>query len=214
MPMATAQHTPTPTQSGAPTAAKLATALLPSAAFLAADHVAGLTAGIAAASVTSAALVITRRRSGRRLGVVLPVSLAYVVLRAVAGVITDSPQLFFGLSLGLSALTALAVAATALTARPAAVHMIPAVVGYADRTVAHPLYRRVAAQLTVAWAAAELAVTGWEATHLAHATASQFVVTRTFVGWPLMAAWICALIFYLRFRLDPLDHHLARGASA
>jgi hypothetical protein len=66
----------------------------------------------------------------------------------------------------------------------------------------------------VAWAAAELAVTAWEASHLAHAAVSQLVVTRTFVGWPLMAAWICALIFSLRFRLDPLDYHLACQAVA
>lgn len=212
--MDTTQHTPTAPQPTPPTASNLLTALLPSATFLAADHVAGLTAGIIAAAVASATLVVVRRRNGRRLGIVLPASLAYVVLRAIAGVVTDSPQVYFGLSLGLSAVTALAVAATAWTARPAAASVIPAVVRYPERTIAHPLYRRVAAQLTVAWAAAELAVTAWEATHLAHATASQFVVTRTFVGWPLMAAWICALIFYLRLRLDPLDHHLTRHAAA
>lgn len=212
--MDTTQRTPADPQPTPPTASNLLTALLPSATFLAADHVAGLTAGIIAASLTSATLVLVRRRSGRRLGVVLPASLAYVALRAIAGVVTDSPQVFFGLSLALSAATALAVAATAWTARPAAAVVIPAVVRYRDRTIAHPLYRRVAAQLTVAWAAAELAVTTWEATHLAHATASQFVVARTFIGWPLMAAWICALVFYLRFRLDPLDHHLARRAAA
>lgn len=205
--MDTTQHTPARPQPAPPTASNLMTALLPSAAFLAADHVAGFTAGIVAASVASATLVVMRRRRGRRLGVVLPASVAYVVLRAIAGIITDSPQVFFGLSLALSAATALGIAATAWTARPAATLVIPAVVRYRDRTIAHPLYRRVAAQLTVAWAAAELAVTAWEATHLAHATAAQFVVTRTFVGWPLMAAWICVLIFYLRFRLDPLDHH-------
>lgn len=127
---------------------------------------------------------------------------------------TGSQQVYFGLGLGLSALTAVGVAASAWTARPAAALLIPTVVRYRDRTVEHPFYRRVAAQVTVAWAAAELALTAWEAGHLAHATALQFVVTRTFLGWPAMAAWIFVLIFYVRLRLDPLDHQLVTRPTA
>lgn len=199
----------TATQPTPPNAAGLATALLPSATFIAANEAIGLAAGIVAASVASATLIVVRRRRNTKTGILLWASLAYVLLRAVAGMVTDSDDVYFGLGLALSAATALAVAATAATATPAAAHLIPAVVRYRDRTRRHPLYRRVAAHTTLAWAAAELAVTGWEASHLAHTTATQFVLVRTFVGWPLMAAWIAVLIFYIRLRLDPLDHHLA-----
>ncbi len=197
------------TQPAPPTTAGLVTALLPSAAFVAANQTAGLAAGIVTASVTSATLIVIRRRRNMRTGVVLWASLAYVLVRATAGMLTDSDDVYFGFGLAISAATALAIAATAFTATPAATHLIPAVVRYRDRTRRHPLYRRVAAHTTLAWAAAELAVTGWEAAHLTHTTATQFVLVRTFVGWPLMAAWICGLIFYIRLRLDPLDHHLA-----
>lgn len=198
-----------------PSSAGLLTALLPSAAFVAANQTAGLSAGIVAASLTSAALIVVRRRRNRRTGILLWASLAYVVLRAVAGTLTESDDVYFGLGLAISAATALAVAATAFTAAPAAIHLIPAAVRYSDATRRHPRYRQVAAHTTLAWAVAELALTGWEAVHLTHATATQFVLTRTFIGWPLMAVWICALIFYVRLRLDPLEHDLTtRHASS
>jgi hypothetical protein len=40
--------------------------------------------------------------------------------------------------------------------------------------------------------------------------APQFVLVRTFAGWPIMAAWIFVLVFYIRLRLDPLNFHLAQ----
>jgi len=201
-------------QPAPPTAGGLVAALLPSATFVAASQAVGLAAGIIAATATSAALIIIRRRRNTKTSVVLWASLAYVLLRAAAGILTDSDDVYLGVGLALSAATALAIAASARTTTPAAARLIPAVVRYRDRTLRHPLYRRVAAHVTLAWAAAELAITGWEAAHLSHVTATQFVLVRTLVGWPLMALWICGLIFYIRLRLDPLDQHLARHAAA
>lgn len=181
------------------------------ALFLLGLNLAGLTWAILAATAASVAVIAHRRRKRRRLGWLLPVTLGYALIRGGASLLTDSEDVYLGFGLGSSAVFALAVAATAFVGRPAARHVIPAVVVYPLVVIEHPLYTRVAAQLTVAWSAAELTITGWEATHLGATPASEFVFLRTFVGWPAMALWICLLIFYLRFRLDPLQYSLVRS---
>jgi hypothetical protein len=181
------------------------------ALFLVCLNLFGLTWAIVGATVTSVVIIVYRRKKQRRLGWLLPVTLGYAVIRGGASLLTDSEDVYLAFGLGSSALFALAIATSAFIGRPAARHLIPAVVMYPPVVVEHPLYHRVAAQLTVAWAAAELAITGWEATHLGGTTANEFVFLRTFVGWPAMALWIAVLIFYLRMRLDPLQYALARS---
>ena len=189
-----------------PTRTGILAALLPSVLFLVGHHWGGLVPAIAAASVTSVALIIVRRRQNRTLGVLLPASLAYVLVRAAAGLLTNSDDVYFGVSLATSAAVALVVAATAFTRTPAAGRLIPLVVRYPQPIVQHPLYRRVAAHATLAWAATELAMTAWETTHLADMAAPQFMLLRTFGGAPIMAVLIPVVIFYIRLRLDPLAH--------
>ena len=111
-----------------------------------------------------------------------------------------------GVSLATSAAVALVVAATAFTRTPAAARLIPLVVRYPQATVQHPLYRRVAAHATLAWAATELAMTAWETTHLADMATPQFMLLRTFGGMPVMAVLVPVVIFYIRLHLDPLAH--------
>jgi hypothetical protein len=174
----------------------------------------GLTEAMVAASLTSALLIGFRWRKGRRIGILLPASLAYVANRGLVGALTGSEDVYFGLGVALSVATALAIGATAFTHTPAASYFIPLVATYRQQTVDHPLYMRVAAQLTVAWMLMELAISGWEAWHLTRVTATEFIFLRTFVGWPVMAIWIFVLVFYLRFRLDPLQHSLAGDVPA
>lgn len=188
--------------------------LLPTGIFLIFDRWLGLLAAMIAASVTTLALIVVRRQRGQGVGVLLPISLAYVVVKAVAGVLTESQVVYFGAGLALSALIALAVGATAFTSRPVASYLIPYVTPYRALTPDHPIYRRVAAQVTVIWALAELSVTAWEAWHLTVSSASEFVVTRTIIAWPVMAVLIFFLIAYVRFRLDRHEWHLARSGTA
>lgn len=197
-----------------PSFGSMAVSLAPSAVFLAANYWWGLVPGMVAASTVSLAASILRRARGRRIGLLLPISLAYVTLRGVAGVLTESETVFFGFGIATSALVALAVGATAFTRMPVAAHLLPLVVRYRHLTPQHDVYRRVAAQITLLWAAAELAITAWEAWHLSQASAAEFVVARSIVAWPVMFVIIFFLIFYVRFRLDRYEHHLARQAGA
>ncbi len=195
-------------QAGAPGFASTLTSLLPTAAFLVADRWFGLVPAMVAASAISVVAIVVRRNRGRGVGVVLPISLLYVAVKAVAGVITGSQVVYFGAGLVLSAFIALLVGSTAFTRRPVASLLLPLVTPYRRLTPEHPVYLRVARQVTVAWALAELAATGWEAWHLTVASASDFVVARTVVAWPAMAVLIFFLIAYVRFRLDRYEFAL------
>ena len=187
--------------------------LLPTGAFLVFDGRLGLAAGMIAASIATVVLLVLRRRGGAGIGILLPVSLGFVVVKAVAGVVTESPVVYFGAGLALSALVAVAAGATAFTKQPAASYAIPLVTPYRHLSPDHPVYRRVSAQVTAVVALAALGITTWEAWHLTTSTASEFVVTRSLMTWPVMGIVIFLVIFYVRFRLDRYEHALRSRAE-
>jgi hypothetical protein len=181
--------------------------------FLVFDAWLGLAAGMIAASLTTVVILVLRRRGGAGIGILLPISLGFVVVKAMVGVVTESPVVYFGAGIALSALVAIAVGATAFTKRPAASYAIPLVTPYRHLSPDHPVYRRVSAQATAVVALAELGVTAWEAWHLTISTASEFVVRRTLVAWPVMGIVIFFVIFYVRFRLDRYEYALRSRAE-
>lgn len=185
------------------------TSLLPTGVFLAFNGWLGLLAAMVAASTTTFLLIVFRRRRGDGVGILLPLSLGMVVVKAVAGVVTESQVVFFGTGLALTALLAAVVGLTAFTQTPLASYLIPLVTPYRHLSPDHPAYRRVSAQVTAVWAIAELGVTSWEAWHLTASTSSEFVIARSFVAWPVMGVVIFFLIGYVRFRLDRYEHSLA-----
>lgn len=187
--------------------------LIPTGVFLLFDGWLSLTAAMIAASATTIAFLVVRRRRGIGIGVLLPLSLGFVVVKAIAGVVTESSVVYFGAGMVLSALGAIAVGATAFTNRPAATYAIPLVTPYRHLSPDHPVYRRVSAQVTAFVALTELVLTSWEAWHLTVSTASQFLATRTLVAWPVMAIVIFFVIFYVRFRLDRYEYALRSSAA-
>lgn len=189
--------------------AQLVVPMAPSGVFLAVNALAGLIPAIVVASAVSGVLVVLRRRQGRQVGFVLPVMLAYVATRGIAAVLTESHEVFFGFGLVLSTTFALAVLASGFSTSPAAAHAIPLIANYQPHTVAHPVYLQVARHVSITWALCEMAVTGWEASHLRNATAAEFIGIHALVGWPAMAFVVFCLIFYVRFRLDILDRQSA-----
>jgi hypothetical protein len=192
-----------------PTAVGVLGSLLPSAVYLAAAGRTSPTTAMVLASLVAAVVALERRRRGVSVGALLTWSLGYLALRTVLGVATGSESVYFGAGLLLSAGFALAVGVTAWTRTPAAMHVLPLVARYRHVGPAHPLYRRVAGQVTAAWGIAELVMTGLEAWHLTHATGTEFLVVRTTVALPAMAVVVFLLVFYVRARLDPLEFHLA-----
>jgi hypothetical protein len=201
------------TRDARPRPSWLLASMAPTATFLVVDAVAGVVPAILAASAVAAGLVLHRHRTGQQVGWVLPVSLGFVVFRGVLGVATRSSDVYFGVGVVASGAVALAVLATAFTRSPLAVHVIPLVKHYGPDVVTHPLYRRVAAHVTAAWGLCHLAVTSWEGVHLLRSSAAEFVAARSFVGWPVLGFVVFWCIFYLRARLDPLEHRLRVAAG-
>ncbi len=185
--------------------------LLPTAVFLLVDNWLGLIPAMIAASAIAIVLILVRRSRGRGIGVLLPLTLAYVVVKAVAGVLTQSHVVYFGAGIALSAVIAVAVAATAFTRRPVAVYLMPLVTPYRHLTAEHAVYRRVAAHVTLVWALVELGIAGWEAWHLSVSSATEFVIMRTIGPWMAMGVLIFFLIFYIRFRLDRYEWVMRRA---
>lgn len=178
--------------------------LAPVGAFLLANAVWGLVPGMVAATAMAVTAGLMRLRRGESVGWLSLALLGYVLVRGAAGAVTGSHQVFFGISVAASMAVAVGVLATAFTRTPMAAYVLPALMGGRLRpeTVATPAYRRIAAQVTAAWAVAELAVAGWEGWHLSHADAVEFVAVRGLVGWPTMAAVVFACSFYARFRVE------------
>lgn len=197
-----------------PSRITVAVSLAPSLVYLVAHATAGPTVAMVAASVAAAAAVLAGRRRGRRLGVIVPAQLVYLALRTMLGLMTGSDVLYFGSGLALSVLVALVVGATAFTPAPAAAHLIPLVTPYRHLQPTHDRYRRVAAQVTAAWATAELITIVFEARHLLHVGGAGFVQGRMTVAQPVMFLFVGLLISYVRARLDPVESHLAQRHQA
>lgn len=190
-----------------PGAGAIAAMVAPLGVFLLADAVWGLVPGMIASTAVAVGTALVRRRRGAGVGWLSLVVLGYLVVRGAAGAVTGSHQVFFGFGVALSVALAAAVLVTAFTRAPLAVYVLPALMRGRLRkdTAAHPTYRRVSAQVTALWAIAELAVAGWEAWHLQHSGAVEFVGARALIGWPAMAAVIFVCAFYARFRIEWLQ---------
>lgn len=179
--------------------------ILPSGLFLAANALGGVVAGVLVATVTALAVIAVRRSRGSRVGIVLPIALAYVLVRGIVAAATRSEDVFFAFGLTTNLLFAGSVLVSAFTATPAALRVIPLFVEYSAETRNHPLHARVASQVTAWWAGAELSLTAWEASHLRTTSANEFVALRTLVGWPAMFCIVFMLTFYMRLRLDVVE---------
>ena len=197
----------------APSPASLLGSAAPVAAFLLTNAAWGLVPGMLASTAVAIMATWARRRRGQGIGWLGLALQGYLLLRGAAGALTGSHQVFFGISVAASMTVAAAVLATAFTRTPLAAYLLPVLMGGRLRaaTVADPAYRRICAHVTAVWAVAELAVSGWEASHLHHATAVEFVAARGLVGWPAMASIIFVCAFYARFRIEWIQGPSRRG---
>ncbi len=190
-----------------PTLADVVGSVAPVGVFLLANAVWGLVAGMLASTAVAATATVARRRRGGGIGWLGLALLGYVLIRGAAGALTGSEQVFFGISVAASMAVAIGVLASAFTTTPVATYLLPVLMAGRLRpeTAADPAYRRISAHVTAAWAIAELSVSGWEAWHLQHAGAVDFIAARGLLGWPVMAAVIFLCAFYARFRIEWLQ---------
>jgi hypothetical protein len=192
----------------APSTRRMWASMSPTAVFLVVNWLSGVAPAAIAATMTAIAVIAWRARHRDHIGWIMPITLTYVVARGTVSALTSSEDVYFGIGIAASAVVATGVLGSAWTSRPVGLWAIPLVVRYEEHVRAHARYLTVARHVTAMWGVAELGVTAWEAWHLRQVGPVGFIGRRTLIGWPVMAFVVFWLIFYTRFRLDPLAHRL------
>jgi intracellular septation protein A len=182
-----------------------ADAVAPVLLFVGVDAAAGLVAAMAAATAWAVGLAAWRLAHRDRPGIWLWVALGYVVVRGVAGMLTQSKVVFFGPGVAQSGLIGLLFVVSVVARRPAVGYIAPVVYPFEDYVRRHPAYRRAFTRLTLIWAAYLLAHVVLDVWLLKSVSASAFVVIRSLVSWPMLVALFVFSLRYPRrvFRQEP-----------
>ena len=170
--------------------------VMPIVAFLVLNRWASLGWAVAGATAWSIKAAVSRRRHGEVVGRFLPLLVAYLVVRGVIGIATDSEAVYFGIGIGTKALIGMVLVATAVVGRPFLARVFPLAVPLAAETVAHPVYRRTMGRLTVALGAYQLLTSVWDIWLYNQTSADGYVTVRALVGWPAGFIVSCLGLWY------------------
>ena len=170
--------------------------VMPIVAFLVLNRWASLGWAVAGATAWSIKAAGARRRHGEVVGRFLPLLGAYLVVRGVIGIATDSEAVYFGIGIGTKALIGMVLVATAVVGRPFLARVFPLAVPLAAETVAHPVFRRTMGRLTVALGAYQLLTSVWDIWLYNQTSADGYVAIRALVGWPAGFIVSCLGLWY------------------
>ena len=170
--------------------------VMPIVAFLVLNRWASLGWAVAGATAWSIKAAVSRRRHGEAVGRFLPLLVAYLVVRAVIGIVTDSEAVYFGIGIGTKALIGMALVATAVVGRPFLARVFPLAVPLATETVAHPVFRRTMGRLTVVLGAYQLLTSAWSIWLYDQTSPDRYLVIRALVGWPTGFIASCLGLWY------------------
>ena len=170
--------------------------VMPIVAFLVLNRWASLGWAVAGATAWSIKAAVSRRRHGEAVGRFLPLLVAYLVVRGVIGIATDSEAVYFGIGIGTKALIGMVIVATAVVGRPFLARVFPLAVPLAAETVAHTVFRRTMGRLTVALGAYQLLTSVWDIWLYNQTSADGYVAIRALVGWPAGFIVSCLGLWY------------------
>ena len=170
--------------------------VMPIVAFLVLNRWVSLGWAVAGATAWSIKAAVSRRRHGEVVGRFLPLLVAYLVVRGVIGIATDSEAVYFGIGIGTKALIGMVLVATAVVGRPFLARVFPLAVPLAAETVAHPVFRRTMGRLTVALGAYQLLTSAWDNWLYNQTSADGYVAIRALVGWPAGFIVSCLGLWY------------------
>ena len=170
--------------------------VMPIVAFLVLNRWASLGWAVAGATAWSIKAAVSRRRHGEVVGRFLPLLVAYLVVRGVIGIATDSEAVYFGIGIGTKALIGMVLVATAVVGRPFLARVFPLAVPLAAETVAHPVFRRTMGRLTVALGAYQLLTSVWDIWLYNQTSPDGYVAIRALVGWPVGFIVSCLGLWY------------------
>ena len=170
--------------------------VMPIVAFLVLNRWASLGWAVAGATAWSIKAAVSRRRHGEAVGRFLPLLVAYLVVRGVIGIATDSEAVYFGIGIGTKALIGMVIVATAVVGRPFLARVFPLAVPLAAETVAHTVFRRTMGRLTVALGAYQLLTSVWDIWLYNQTSVDGYVAVRALVGWPAGFIVSCLGLWY------------------
>ena len=185
----------------APTQADVFDQYMPIVLFLVLNSVAGLVWAIGAMTLWAIKAQVSRYRRGLPLGRVMPIIVAYLLVRGTLGIIYDSEDVYFGIGIGAKALAALALLVSAAFRRNATGYALPFLVPIDHDTKSHSEYRAATRRVSIAVALIVFASVGFDIWLLQNASINKFVLIRLGVNWGLSILTIVAAGLYLNRRL-------------
>jgi len=187
--------------------------LLPLAAFYAGWRVSGLGAGIAASTAVSAALYVHERRAGRD-GLLVRLSLLFVVVQAGAGVLSDSAAVYLATPVLANAIWGAVFLGSAAVRRPLAGALACAWYPFPRAFRETDRFKRVYGVESVVWGLYLLGRSGLRLTALRHGGVGSFVVVSVLTGFPMMLALVAWSIRYSIRRFGEEPHAAPALAEA
>ena len=170
--------------------------VMPIVAFLVLNRWASLGWAVAGATAWCIKAAVSRWHHKEAVGRFLPLLIAYLVVRGVIGIVTDSEAVYFGIGIGTKALIGMVIVATAVVGRPFLARVFPLAVPLAAETVAHPVFRRTMGRLTVALGAYQLLTSVWDIWLYNQTSPDRYLVIRALVGWPAGFIVSCLGLWY------------------
>lgn len=168
---------------------------VPLAAFYAAWTVSGLPAGIAAATLVSFGLYAYERRAGRD-GLLVRLSLGFVAVQAVVGLVSGSTVVYLATPVLANAIWSAAFLVSAAVGRPLAGALACAWYPFSREFRDTPEFKRVYGFESVVWGLYLLARSALRLGALLHGGVGSFVVVTFLTGTPTMLALLAWSIWY------------------
>ncbi|CAI8351254.1 MAG: Uncharacterised protein [Acidimicrobiaceae bacterium] len=171
--------------------------LLPILLFIVLNRFFGLVWGVIGATLWGIKAVVGRYRRGEMIGRYLPVLIAYLVVRGVIGVITDSEAVYFGIGIGTKALIGVALITTVFSKRSFVERFMHYVIPFDQAVRGHEIYRRATSRLTVIAGVWQFITSAWDIWLFRQTSVDGYLIIRTLVGWPAATEAILGSLFYL-----------------
>ena len=171
--------------------------LLPILLFIVLNRFFGLAWGVIGATLGGIKAVVGRYRRGEMIGRYLPGLIAYLVVRGLIGVITDSEAVYFGIGIGTKALIGVALIATVFSKRSFVERFMHYVIPFDHAVRGHEIYRRATSRLTVIAGVWQFITSAWDIWLFRQTSVDGYLIIRTLVGWPAATVAILGSLFYL-----------------
>ncbi len=175
------------------------------ALFLLVRRALGLPAAIIASTGWSLAATVRRRRKGLPVGKLLPLTTAFLVVRGVIGIVTDSEAVYFGIGISTKAAIGVVLIGSVLARRALLTVYVPRVLPFPPSVVAHRIYRSTFNQLTVLVGLYELASAAWDVWLYNNSSIDGFVLIRLGTGWLSAFIGIFVAVVYADWRLRKIE---------